>query len=175
MIDYIPSGDSAFLVKFGDEISEEINRDLRTYFIAFNEKKIKGVIECIPSYSDLMVLYDPLIIQYKALLHQLKQIAENIKDISIPEARTIEIPVLYGQPFGEDIQAVQSHTKMSEQEIIKAHSENKYLVYMLGFTQFLLSGWYESPNSNASQRGSKSEDFSRISWYCIPTNRYLSH
>lgn len=134
MIDYIPSGDSAFLVKFGDEISEEINRDLRAYFIAFNEKKIKGVIECIPSYTDLMVLYDPLIIQYKALLHQLKQIAENIKDISIPEARTIEIPVLYGQPFGEDIQAVQSHTKMSEQEIIKAHSENKYLVYMLGFT-----------------------------------------
>jgi KipI family sensor histidine kinase inhibitor len=134
MIDYIPSGDSAFLVKFGNEISEDINRDLRAYFIAFSEQKIEGVIECIPSYTDLMVLYDPLVIQYKDLLHKLKQIATNIKDINIPEARTIEIPVLYGQPFGEDMQAVQSHTGLGEQEIIKAHSENKYLVYMLGFT-----------------------------------------
>lgn len=134
MIEYIPSGDSAFLVKFGNEISEEINRDLRAYFIAFNEQEIEGVIECIPSYTDLMVLYDPLIIQYRDLLHRLKQISETMQDIHIPEARTIEIPVLYGQTFGEDMQAVQSHTRMSEQEIIKIHSEHKYLVYMLGFT-----------------------------------------
>ncbi len=134
MIEYIPSGDSAFLIKFGNEISEDINRDLRAYFIAFSKTKIKGVIECIPSYTDLMVLYNPLIIQYKDLLHKLKQVAENTQDINLPDARTVEIPVLYGQTFGEDMQAVQSHTGLSEQEIIKAHSDTKYLVYMLGFT-----------------------------------------
>lgn len=134
MIDYIPSGDSAFLVKFGNEISEEINRDLRAYFIAFRKQKIEGVIECIPSYTNLMVLYDPLVIQYKDLLHKLKHIAGNMQAIDIPEARTIEIPVLYGQFFGQDMHAVQSHTGLSEKEIIQAHSENKYLVYMLGFT-----------------------------------------
>jgi len=134
MIDYIPSGDSAFLVRFGDEISEEINHNLRTYFIALSDMKIEGVIECIPSYTDLMVLYDPLVVQYRDILKELKQVAENIKDIEIPKARAIEIPVLYAKPFGVDMLTVQSHTGLSVKEIIKTHSENKYLVYMLGFT-----------------------------------------
>ena len=134
MIEYIPSGDSAFLVKFGNEISEEINRKVRTYFIALSEKKIEGIIECVPSYTDLMVVYNPLIIQYKELLGELKVVAQNISDIEIPEARTVEIPVLYGGKFGDDMEAVKSHTGLSEQEIIEAHSGRKYLVYMLGFT-----------------------------------------
>lgn len=134
MIEYIPSGDSAFLVKFGNEISEDINRDLRAYFIAFSEQKIEGVIECIPSYTDLMVLYDPLIIQYRDLLKELKLVAQNIGNIEIPKARTIEIPVLYGKQFGEDMDAVKAHTGLTEKEIIRIHSEKKYLVYMLGFT-----------------------------------------
>lgn len=134
MIEYIPSGDSAFLVKFGNEISEEINRKVRAYFIALSEKKIKGIIECVPSYTDLMVVYNPLIIRYEELLGELKTVAQNISDIEIPEARTVEIPVLYGERFGEDMEAVKSHTGLSEQEIIKQHSGRKYLVYMLGFT-----------------------------------------
>jgi KipI family sensor histidine kinase inhibitor len=134
MIEYIPSGDSAFLVKFGNEISEDINRQLRAYFIALSEKNIEGIIECVPSYTDLMVLYNPLVIQYKDLLKELKAVAENISDIEIPEARTVEIPVFYGGQFGEDMEAVKAHTGLTEKEIIQKHSENSYLVYMLGFT-----------------------------------------
>ncbi|NOU58817.1 5-oxoprolinase subunit PxpB [Marinifilum caeruleilacunae] len=134
MIEYIPSGDSAFLVKFGNEISEEINRKVRAYFIALSNKKLEGIIECVPSYTDLMVLYDPLKIQYKSLLKELKILAENISEIEIPEAKTVEIPVCYGGNFGEDMDAVIAHTGLREQEIIEKHSQNSYLVYMLGFT-----------------------------------------
>lgn len=134
MIEYIPSGDSAFLVKFGNEISEDINRQLRVYFIALSEKNIEGIIECVPSYTDLMVLYNPLVIQYKDLLKELKAVSENISDIEIPEARTVEIPVFYGGQYSEDMEAVKAHTGLSEKEIVQKHSENSYLVYMLGFT-----------------------------------------
>lgn len=134
MIEYIPSGDSVFLVRFGDEISEEINRKLRVYFLVLEKENVPGIIECIPSYTDLMVLYDPLLIRYKDLLIRLKEIAKNCDKVDIPEARTVEIPVLYGAKFGEDIQDVVVHTGLSEKEIVEYHSQKEYLVYMLGFT-----------------------------------------
>lgn len=134
MIKYIPSGDSAFIVKFGSEISEDINKQIRSYYLVLTELNIEGIIECIPSYTDLMVLYDPLILNYKELLVQLKSAAEKINSVTIPEAREIEIPVLYGEKFGEDLEVVKSHTGLSIDDIIKIHSEAKYLVYMLGFT-----------------------------------------
>ncbi|WP_421918008.1 5-oxoprolinase subunit PxpB [Marinifilum sp.] len=134
MIEYIPSGDSAFLVKFGNEISEQINRKVRAYFIALNEKNIEGIIECVPSYTDLMVLYNPLVIGYKEVLRHLKSVSENRSDIEMPEARTVKIPVCYGGQFGDDMEAVKKHTGLSAKEIIEKHSRNSYLVYMLGFT-----------------------------------------
>lgn len=134
MIEYIPSGDSVFLVRFGNEISEEINRKLRAYFLVLEKENIPGIIECIPSYADLMVLYDPVKIGYKELLPLLKGVAENCDNIEIPKARTIEIPVWYAGEFGVNLEAVSSHTGLSEKEIIKYHTQNKYLVYMLGFT-----------------------------------------
>ena len=134
MIEYIPSGDSVFLVRFGNEISEEINKKLRAYFLVLEKENISGIIECIPSYADLMVLYNPVIIKYKELLLRLKEVAKNCDQIEIPEARTVEIPVYYSAEFGEDIEDVKSHTGLSDKEIIEYHTENEYLVYMLGFT-----------------------------------------
>ncbi|MCL3781342.1 5-oxoprolinase subunit PxpB [Prolixibacteraceae bacterium JC049] len=134
MIEYIPSGDSAFLLRFGHIISEEINQQVRAYFIALNNCKIEGIIECIPSYTDLLVIYNPIVIQYKQLLLQLKQVAQQMHSIQIPAAQTVEIPVCYGNEFGEDMHTVMDHTGLNEQEIIKVHSQISYLVYMLGFT-----------------------------------------
>ncbi len=134
MIQYFPSGDSAFLVKFGDEISIDIHQQIRSYVIALTALKLEGIIELIPSYTDVLVQYDPLIIPFSQLLEQLKKAAENCPEVQSPEARTIRIPVLYGDRFGEDIEDVKLHTGLSEDEIVQLHTQSKYLVYMLGFT-----------------------------------------
>jgi len=134
MISYFPSGDSAFLVKFGNEISSEINQQIRSYVIALSALKIQGMIELIPSYTDVLVQYDPLIIPFPQILEQLKKAAENMTKLEMAEARTIRIPVLYGSRFGENMDVVKAHTGLSEDEIVQLHSQPKYLVYMLGFT-----------------------------------------
>ncbi|MDN6699584.1 MAG: 5-oxoprolinase subunit PxpB, partial [Staphylococcus equorum] len=47
--------------------------------------------------------------------------------------QTINIPVLYGGSYGQDIQEVASHNNLTTKEVIRIHTENAYLIYMLGF------------------------------------------
>ena len=66
------------------------------------------------------------------------RVVENILDVvhnsEPPEAKLVEIPVLYGGNYGKDIQRVVQFSKLSESEIIQRHQTRKYLVYFLGFS-----------------------------------------
>lgn len=134
MIQFFPSGDSAFLLKFGHEISEDIHKKIRAYIFLLDKNKMDGIVEWVPSYTDLLVHYDPLKIDFKVLLDHLKSLMSRMEDIDIPEAKTVRVPVLYGKSFGEDMDVVVTHTGLNKEEIVKRHTSVKYLVYMLGFT-----------------------------------------
>ncbi len=134
MFDIYPSGDSAFLLKFGNEISEDIHLRIRAYIILLSKKRIKGITEIVPSYCDILVHYNPLAINYQKLINKLKKIYLKTGDYKLPEPKTVRIPVVYGGKYGPDINEVGNNTGHSTQEIIDLHSQSKYLVYMLGFT-----------------------------------------
>ena len=134
MITFFPSGDSAFLLKFGNTISEEIQVKIQAYIHILSKSKIKGITEVVPSYTDILIHYNPLEIKYKKLLTQIKELGSKIENIPLPKPKTVRIPVLYGGEFGKDLEEVKKHTSLSKEEIIQLHTQNKYLVYMLGFT-----------------------------------------
>ena len=50
-----------------------------------------------------------------------------------PQTRLVEIPVLYGNNYGSDIQRVTQYSGLNEKEIIQLHQSGNYLVYFLGF------------------------------------------
>ena len=66
------------------------------------------------------------------------KIIENSLDIEqngkTPQARLVEIPVLYGYDYGKDIQRVEQFSGLNEKEIIQKHQSGNYLVYFLGFS-----------------------------------------
>ncbi|MHC1732242.1 MAG: carboxyltransferase domain-containing protein [Bacteroidales bacterium] len=80
---YIPSGDSAFIIKAGDVISEEVNLVIRKLSARLEEENIPGVIDFIPSYNELMVCYDPKI-GYRRLLETLRACAADPAAILLP-------------------------------------------------------------------------------------------
>ena len=47
--------------------------------------------------------------------------------------RCIHIPVLYNSEVGPDLPYVAKHNKLTTDEVIQIHTQNEYLVYMLGF------------------------------------------
>ncbi len=133
-IRYLPAGDKVMIVEFGNEISQEINNKVMALYHVINNSHIKGIEELIPTYRSLMVQYNPAQVVYKELIDLLKRLCENLNEDKLPKQKIIEVPVIYGQEFGPDIEFVASHNKISVNEVIQIHSSNDYLIYMLGFT-----------------------------------------
>jgi len=101
---YLPFGDSALLVEFGNAINLEINRKV----IALNEAIMKaeflGVEELVPTYRSLLVRYDPLKTTYEQLVFRIKDVERTLGKVSVKMAsKRITIPVVYGGEYGPDL------------------------------------------------------------------------
>ncbi|MBE7005021.1 MAG: 5-oxoprolinase subunit PxpB [Ruminococcaceae bacterium] len=129
------AGDTALSAEFGNEISEEINAQVRAFTIALKKSEIPGIVELVPTYRACMIHYDPGVISYTALTRQLDGLLSRLDSIEIPPSDVLEIPVLYGgEEMGPDLAFVAEHTGLSEQEVVELHTSTEYLIYMLGFT-----------------------------------------
>jgi KipI family sensor histidine kinase inhibitor len=126
-------GDRGLLLEFGDEISAEVNEKVRKMALAIQAETLEGIIEVVPTYRSLLVLYNPLIISLEDLKRRLKQLVEGLKDISFPDPKLTKIPVLYGGDFGPDLEKVAEYLHLTPKEVIRLHCSKPYFIYMIGF------------------------------------------
>ena len=126
-------GDRGLLVELGDEISRQINQKVRALFIGIEGHDLKGIRELVPGYRSLMVVYEPLVGSLSSLKSQIMDIWETVDETQLPSPRMVEIPVVYGDEFGPDLEWVASYLKMTPVEVIRLHIEPTYQVYMIGF------------------------------------------
>lgn len=133
-IKYLPAGDKALLMEFGNEIAKDINAKIRNVVRFLDEANLEGIEEILPTYRSIMIMYDPIKMQYDELVKLLEifsnKTAEGEKEI----IKIVEIPTLYGGEYGPDINFVAEHNNITMDEVIKVHTGTDYLVYMLGFT-----------------------------------------
>lgn len=133
---YFPMGDRALLVKFGDTIDLGINRKVHVLCNAVEQAKIDGAEECVPAYASILVYYDPLKTSYEQLVFKLKDLEPKLDEFSAKmETRKLVIPTVYGGEFGPDLSIVAKYHDFTEEEVIRIHSEQEYMVYMIGFIE----------------------------------------
>ncbi|MGQ9530081.1 MAG: 5-oxoprolinase subunit PxpB [Candidatus Bathycorpusculaceae bacterium] len=130
---YMPFGDSALLVEFGEEISLEANQKVIALNEAISKANIIGVEETVPTYRSLLIRYNPLKTTYEQLVFQVKDIEKNLEFATEKEGRKIIIPVVYGGEYGPDISYVAQYHGITEEKVVELHSERDYRVYMIGF------------------------------------------
>lgn len=130
---FLQNGDSAVTVQFKNEISKEVNSYVTSLCVEIENNKIKGVIEYIPTFCSVSVLYDCTLISSKKLISKLEKIIKNIKITSSRKAKLFEIPVCYDDCFALDMGNVCEHSHLTREEVIARHSGRDYLIYMLGF------------------------------------------
>lgn len=69
-----PMGDRALLVEAGDAIHPEVNRKVREMFLTLSQDPIPGIIDRIPAYRSLLIVYDPLVVSGERLEDMLSEI-----------------------------------------------------------------------------------------------------
>jgi len=127
-------GDRGVLVEYGDAISPEINIKVRSMAMAIAEEKPVGIVEVIPTYRSLLLVYDPLATDLKSLEDALQSMESRLDQLEIPLPRTVEIPVSYGGDLGPDIEFVAQAHNLTVEDVITIHSSAVYQIYMIGFT-----------------------------------------
>lgn len=126
-------GDRGLLLEFGDEINREINEKVRRMALAIQSEGIEGIIETVPTYRSLLILYDPTALSIEDLRKRLGPIEEGLRETPLAEPKLIRIPVVYGDIYGPDLEGVAKYLQTSPEEVIRLHCSRPYLVYMIGF------------------------------------------
>lgn len=129
----LPVGDAAFTVEFGDEVDVALNRQVHALDAALRARPIPGVVETVPTYRSLLVIYDPQQTRATALHDALASALKSAETRLPPEGRLVEIPVRYGKSWGPDLADVAAHCGLTPADVIRMHSEPVYTVAMLGF------------------------------------------
>lgn len=129
-----PAGDRGLLVEYGREIAPEINLRVRTMLRALDQAPLAGVIEVVPTYRSLLIIYDPLTTLPAKIETGLRELEARLSEMSLEEPETTVIPVCYGDDLGPDMESVTDLTGLSAEEVVRLHCAREYMIYMIGFS-----------------------------------------
>ncbi len=126
--------DHACLLSFSQSISEATSK--RIAQLTQHLKSVVGVVDLVPSYTTLLVVFDGDYYGRMAICKAIHQTiaAANQDDFVLDNLREVVLPVYYAQEVGFDLDCVAEHCQLGVAEVIKLHSERTYRAYAIGFT-----------------------------------------
>jgi inhibitor of KinA len=130
---FLVMGDRGLLLELGDEISFEVNEKVRRMALAIRAEAIHGIVETIPTYRSLLIIYNPLTLPLDELKRKLKRLEEGLQQTPFPNPKLTRIPVLYGGLYGPDLEGVAKYHQISREEVVQLHCSKPYFIYMIGF------------------------------------------
>ncbi|MGG4489157.1 5-oxoprolinase subunit PxpB [Metabacillus idriensis] len=138
-----PLGDAAIIIELGKMIEQNTHENVQHVFSYFDKHSPDWLIECIPAFTTVTLIYDPLKVKanrshqqsypYQIVSEYITETMKTLDKSQSEVGRTVLIPVCYGGELGPDLEFVAEHNKLSPEEVISTHSGSEYLVYMIGF------------------------------------------
>jgi inhibitor of KinA len=129
---YLPSGDCALTVEFGDGIDRAVNARVMALHRALKRQRPRGVIETVPTFRSLLVHYDPLVLDLARLQEAIEALRPDEAEAA-GRGRTVILPVAYGGTHGPDLEAVAAAGGIAADEAVRLHCAITHHVYMIGF------------------------------------------
>ncbi|MBL8351293.1 MAG: 5-oxoprolinase subunit PxpB [Burkholderiaceae bacterium] len=133
----LDAGDGAVTIEFGDRIAPDLVARVRALDqvleAAVARGELPGVIETMPTFRSLTVLYDPLQTTRSALDPALSALLQQADQPPRAGGRHWRLPVCYGGEFGADLADVAAATGLSPEAVVQLHSATEVSVHMIGF------------------------------------------
>lgn len=129
---FLPAGDTALVVEFGDRVDPAVNRRVIALGAAVRDAGLPGIVDLVPTFRSLMVHYDPLTANRAAVEGLVRGLLDDVA-AEAAAGRLWEIPVLYGEEAGPDLEEVGRRTGLDPDRVVALHSGTVYDIYMMGF------------------------------------------
>lgn len=133
----LDAGDSAVTLEFGNRVAPDLVARVAAAEHALDAARARGalpgVLETVPTFRSLTVLYDPLVTSRAVLDPALRALLAQAGPADAATARHWRLPVCYGGDFGADLLDVAAATGQSPEAVVQLHAGTIFTVYMLGF------------------------------------------
>lgn len=127
------ASDQSLMIYLGEGIHIETHHRVLKLLRLLENKPIAGVRSLHPAYCSMLIVFDPVQLEHEDLRRTLTDYLDRLETASLPEPRTVEIPVCYGGEQGPDLDDVAALHGISPDRVIELHSSASYVVYFLGF------------------------------------------
>lgn len=133
----LDAGCGALTIEFGREVdpaaAARVQALDRAVQAAIDRGALPGVIETMPTFRSLTVLYDPLRTRRAALDAALAPLLAAPVEAATGAGRCWRLPVAYGGEAGADLPALAESAGLSPEAVVQLHAGAVYRVAMIGF------------------------------------------
>ena len=127
-----PVGEGALTVELGEGIDPATSARVRALDAALAREPLAGVIETVPSFRSLLVVFDPARVSAAAVGEAaLSRLSAPAPPLPAPAVH--HVPVSYGGDDGPDLIEVARRTGLDPSRVVERHAGAEYTALMLGF------------------------------------------
>lgn len=132
MVKFRAAGDAAIIAEFGTEIDRALSRKVFDLYQQVTERRIPGVVACLPAFTTLLVQFDPLETDGDAIIEELTSLHGRHRESRQALTATWDIPVCYARSMAPDLESAAQSLAVTADAFAALHASLPYVVYMLG-------------------------------------------
>lgn len=131
-----PLGDSAVVITLDHPVDPVLAVRVQAVAAEIRRQSPAGLLEVVPAFASIALFFEAGTAPEPADLEdELAAAVERAEaQVGATEARTVEIPVCYGDAHGPDLAEVATRAGLSAAEFARRHAGADYLVHAIGFS-----------------------------------------
>ncbi|WP_085809229.1 allophanate hydrolase subunit 1 [Sphingomonas sp. TZW2008] len=126
------AGAGALLADFGGAIDDAVFARVVALDRALTAAAPEGLIETVPAYTSLLIVFDPLVTDHVAIEAHAAPLAATLH-AHLADAAVHKVPVCYDGAAAPDLAEAAERLGVSPEALITSHLSGEYRVFMYGF------------------------------------------
>lgn len=127
------AGENALILYLGQETSPAVAARVQAASTAIEAALGDDLVDLIPSYASVLVIYDPLRTDHLSVGHRVRVALAELSTTAESAGRSVVLPVYYAPESGADLEALAKRASLTVDDVIELHSTAEYRVYAIGF------------------------------------------
>lgn len=128
------AGENALIIYFSEQVSPESSALIQAMTSAFTPLLGKEIIDLVPSYASLLVIYDDDHYDFYSMQERIVALAQQLGDEANASAgKLVTLPVYYGIEAAPDLAELAENAGLTTDEVIDIHQQQTYQAYAIGF------------------------------------------
>ncbi|WP_339337970.1 5-oxoprolinase subunit PxpB [uncultured Oceanicoccus sp.] len=132
------AGENALIIYFDEagfsaQASPEVAARVQVATVAVSAALDSVLIDLIPSYASLTLIFDALKTDHFYIRQTLTTILAEQDNVQLGQGELVTLPVYYSTESGPELELIAANAELSIEQVIDLHQEQEYRVYAIGF------------------------------------------